>query len=170
MAMNEKERQNVILVLLDCLEVSMDEKRISALRSLAYLCQGEPSLLTMYFFSGSNLRREICVSGVFAEIETEGELVQWCRKNCFLLYKMGVFTALFDTLKLKVDFLPRTQAGEKTVAAANHSYASGGYAASTVAASGAPGSAATSRKPNSQAATLGDCVELRYVMSVVACC
>ncbi|XP_075260213.1 striatin-interacting protein 1 homolog isoform X3 [Convolutriloba macropyga] len=136
--LSEKEQKNLILVLLDCLEVASEEKRLGAVRALAYLCQGN-----------------------FSEIESESELISWTRKNCFLLYKMGIFLALFDTLKLKVDiYLPRQ--GDKTVAGATYGST---YAPSTVApnAGGAGG-----RKPNSQqAATLGDCIELRMILSVL---
>ena len=91
---------------------------------------------------------------------------------------MGIFLALFDTLKVRVDaYLPRQ--GDKTVAGPGGNYGNT-YAAATVAGPNAQGTdkhGAPQRKPNSQqAATLGDCVELRsifvilfYVVSILMC-
>ena len=63
---------------------------------------------------------------------------------------MGVFIALFDTLKLRVDI-----GRDKTVA--------GGLGTTNPGANtvGPYGTSAPSRKPGSQAATLSDCTELR---------
>ena len=40
-AMSVRERRSCVLVILDCLEVASEERRLAAIRALAYLCQGK---------------------------------------------------------------------------------------------------------------------------------
>uniref|UniRef100_A0AAR2JTI3 Striatin interacting protein 2 n=1 Tax=Pygocentrus nattereri TaxID=42514 RepID=A0AAR2JTI3_PYGNA len=66
--------------LLDALEVTDREKRLKVARAILYLAQG-----------------------VFDECDTEADVLHWSRHNIFLLYDMGIFTALLELLSMEID-------------------------------------------------------------------
>lgn len=41
--------------------------------------------------------------GVFDECDTEADVLQWSRHNVFLLYDMGIFTALLELLSMEIE-------------------------------------------------------------------
>lgn len=50
----------------------------------------------------------VCVNvyvnkGVFDECHTEADVLQWSRHNVFLLYEMGIFTALLELLSMEIE-------------------------------------------------------------------
>lgn len=42
-------------------------------------------------------------SGVFDECDTEVDVLHWSRHNVFLLYDMGIFTALLELLSMEIE-------------------------------------------------------------------
>lgn len=42
-------------------------------------------------------------AGVFDECDTEADVLQWSRHNVFLLYDMGIFTALLELLSMEIE-------------------------------------------------------------------
>uniref|UniRef100_A0A8C7T085 Striatin interacting protein 2 n=1 Tax=Oncorhynchus mykiss TaxID=8022 RepID=A0A8C7T085_ONCMY len=66
--------------LLDALEVTDRDKRLKVARAILYLAQG-----------------------VFDECDTDTDVLHWSRHNVFLLYDMGVFTALLELLSMEMD-------------------------------------------------------------------
>lgn len=42
-------------------------------------------------------------SGVFDECDTETDVLYWSRHNVFLLYEMGIFTALLELLSMEIE-------------------------------------------------------------------
>uniref|UniRef100_A0AAR2LGD2 Striatin interacting protein 2 n=1 Tax=Pygocentrus nattereri TaxID=42514 RepID=A0AAR2LGD2_PYGNA len=69
-----------VMRLLDALEVTDREKRLKVARAILYLAQG-----------------------VFDECDTEADVLHWSRHNIFLLYDMGIFTALLELLSMEID-------------------------------------------------------------------
>lgn len=41
--------------------------------------------------------------GVFDECDTEVDVLHWSRHNVFLLYDMGIFTALLELLSMEIE-------------------------------------------------------------------
>ncbi|XP_061663544.1 striatin-interacting protein 1 homolog isoform X2 [Syngnathoides biaculeatus] len=74
------DRRTYVMRLLDALEVTDRDKRLKVARSILYLAQG-----------------------VFDECDTEADLLRWSRQNVFLLYDMGIFTALLELLSMEID-------------------------------------------------------------------
>uniref|UniRef100_A0A8C7F9H2 Striatin interacting protein 2 n=1 Tax=Oncorhynchus kisutch TaxID=8019 RepID=A0A8C7F9H2_ONCKI len=66
--------------LLDALEVTDRDKRLKVARAILYLAQG-----------------------VFDECDTDADVIHWSRHNVFLLYDMGIFTALLELLSMEMD-------------------------------------------------------------------
>ncbi|XP_036066113.1 striatin-interacting protein 1 homolog isoform X4 [Oryzias melastigma] len=74
------EQRVYVMRLLDALEVTDRDKRLKVARAILYLAQG-----------------------VFDECDTEGDVLHWSRHNIFLLYDMGIFTALLELLTMEID-------------------------------------------------------------------
>ncbi|KAJ7329318.1 hypothetical protein JRQ81_015492 [Phrynocephalus forsythii] len=68
-----------VMHLLDGLEVVHRDKRLKVARAILYLAQG-----------------------VFAECDTEAEVLSWARHNNFMLYQMGTFTAFLELLNMEM--------------------------------------------------------------------
>ncbi|CAB1333736.1 unnamed protein product [Coregonus sp. 'balchen'] len=76
-----QERQRAyVMRLLDALEVTDRDKRLKVARAILYLAQG-----------------------VFDECDTDADVIHWSRHNVFLLYDMGIFTALLELLSMEID-------------------------------------------------------------------
>uniref|UniRef100_A0A4W4DRU4 Striatin interacting protein 2 n=1 Tax=Electrophorus electricus TaxID=8005 RepID=A0A4W4DRU4_ELEEL len=75
-----EEQRAYIMRLLDALEVTDRDKRLKVARAILYLAQG-----------------------VFDECDTETDVLHWSRHNVFLLYDMGIFTALLELLSMEID-------------------------------------------------------------------
>uniref|UniRef100_A0A8C4H5K0 Striatin interacting protein 2 n=1 Tax=Dicentrarchus labrax TaxID=13489 RepID=A0A8C4H5K0_DICLA len=69
-----------VMKLLDALEVTDRDKRLKVARAILYLAQG-----------------------VFDECDTEVDVLHWSRHNVFLLYDMGIFTALLELLSMEIE-------------------------------------------------------------------
>lgn len=41
--------------------------------------------------------------GAFDECDTEADVLRWSRHNVFLLYGMGIFTALLELLSMEIE-------------------------------------------------------------------
>ncbi|XP_032445338.1 striatin-interacting protein 1 homolog isoform X1 [Xiphophorus hellerii] len=74
------EQRAYVMRLLDALEVTDRDKRLKVARAILYLAQG-----------------------VFDECDTEVDVLHWSRHNIFLLYDMGIFTALLELLSMEID-------------------------------------------------------------------
>nr|XP_060632356.1 striatin-interacting protein 2 [Anolis sagrei ordinatus] len=68
-----------VMRLLDGLEVVSREKRLKGARAILYLAQG-----------------------VFGDCDSEAEVLDWTRRNNFLLYQMGTFTAFLELLNMEI--------------------------------------------------------------------
>uniref|UniRef100_A0A665WEG2 Striatin interacting protein 2 n=1 Tax=Echeneis naucrates TaxID=173247 RepID=A0A665WEG2_ECHNA len=75
-----EEQRAYVMRLLDALEVTDRDKRLKVARAILYLAQG-----------------------VFDECDTEVDVLHWSRHNIFLLYEMGIFTALLELLSMEID-------------------------------------------------------------------
>uniref|UniRef100_A0AAY4EPN2 Striatin interacting protein 2 n=1 Tax=Denticeps clupeoides TaxID=299321 RepID=A0AAY4EPN2_9TELE len=75
-----EEQRAYIMRLLDALEVTDRDKRLKVARAILYLAQG-----------------------VFDECDTEMDTLHCSRHNIFLLYEMGVFTALLELLSMEIE-------------------------------------------------------------------
>uniref|UniRef100_A0AAX7VQJ6 Striatin interacting protein 2 n=1 Tax=Astatotilapia calliptera TaxID=8154 RepID=A0AAX7VQJ6_ASTCA len=75
-----EEQRAYVMRLLDALEVTDRDKRLKVARAILYLAQG-----------------------VFDECDTEVDVLHWSRHNIFLLYDMGIFTALLELLSMEID-------------------------------------------------------------------
>ncbi|KAI4803233.1 hypothetical protein KUCAC02_006786 [Chaenocephalus aceratus] len=75
-----EEQKTYVMRLLDALEVTDRDKRLKVARAILYLAQG-----------------------VFDECDTEVDVLHWSRHNVFLLYDMGIFTALLELLSMEID-------------------------------------------------------------------
>ncbi|CAG12134.1 unnamed protein product, partial [Tetraodon nigroviridis] len=75
-----EEQRAHVMRLLDALEVTDRDKRLKVARAILYLAQG-----------------------VFDECDTEADVLHWSRHNVFLLYHMGIFTALLELLSMEID-------------------------------------------------------------------
>uniref|UniRef100_A0A3Q3BHB1 Striatin interacting protein 2 n=1 Tax=Kryptolebias marmoratus TaxID=37003 RepID=A0A3Q3BHB1_KRYMA len=75
-----EEQRAYVMRLLDALEVTDRDKRLKVARAILYLAQG-----------------------VFDECDTEVDVLHWSRHNIFLLYDMGLFTALLELLSMEID-------------------------------------------------------------------
>uniref|UniRef100_G3Q585 Striatin interacting protein 2 n=1 Tax=Gasterosteus aculeatus aculeatus TaxID=481459 RepID=G3Q585_GASAC len=75
-----EEQRSYVMRLLDALEVTDRDKRLKVARAILYLAQG-----------------------VFDECDTEVDVLHWSRHNVFLLYDMGIFTALLELLSMEID-------------------------------------------------------------------
>ncbi|XP_077450541.1 striatin-interacting protein 1 homolog isoform X2 [Stigmatopora argus] len=75
-----EERRTYVMRLLDALEMTDRDKRLKMARAILYLAQG-----------------------VFDECDTEADVLRWSRRNVFLLYDMGIFTALLELLSMEID-------------------------------------------------------------------
>ncbi|KAG7268765.1 hypothetical protein CRUP_034249 [Coryphaenoides rupestris] len=69
-----------VMRLLDALEVTDRDKRLKVSRAILYLAQG-----------------------VYDECDTDVDVLRWARHNVFLLYHMGVFSALLELLNMEID-------------------------------------------------------------------
>ncbi|XP_026871634.2 striatin-interacting protein 2 isoform X1 [Electrophorus electricus] len=78
--LSTEEQRAYIMRLLDALEVTDRDKRLKVARAILYLAQG-----------------------VFDECDTETDVLHWSRHNVFLLYDMGIFTALLELLSMEID-------------------------------------------------------------------
>uniref|UniRef100_A0A8D3CPM0 Striatin interacting protein 2 n=1 Tax=Scophthalmus maximus TaxID=52904 RepID=A0A8D3CPM0_SCOMX len=74
------EQRAYVMRLLDALEVTDRDKRLKVARAILYLAQG-----------------------AFDECDTEVDVLHWSRHNVFLLYDMGIFTALLELLSMEMD-------------------------------------------------------------------
>lgn len=86
MELSMEEQRAYVMRLLDALEVTDRDKRLKVARAILYLAQG-----------------------VFDECDTETDVLYWSRHNVFLLYDMGIFTALLELLSMEIE---RGQTGE----------------------------------------------------------
>uniref|UniRef100_A0A8D3DGI1 Striatin interacting protein 2 n=1 Tax=Scophthalmus maximus TaxID=52904 RepID=A0A8D3DGI1_SCOMX len=77
---NYEEQRAYVMRLLDALEVTDRDKRLKVARAILYLAQG-----------------------AFDECDTEVDVLHWSRHNVFLLYDMGIFTALLELLSMEMD-------------------------------------------------------------------
>ncbi|XP_037098896.1 LOW QUALITY PROTEIN: striatin-interacting protein 1 homolog [Syngnathus acus] len=75
-----EEQRAYVMRLLDALEVTDRDKRLKVARAILYLAQG-----------------------VFDECDAEADVLRWSRRNVFLLYDMGIFTALLELLSMEID-------------------------------------------------------------------
>uniref|UniRef100_A0A8C7N3N3 Striatin interacting protein 2 n=1 Tax=Oncorhynchus kisutch TaxID=8019 RepID=A0A8C7N3N3_ONCKI len=75
-----EQQRAYVMRLLDALEVTDRDKRLKVARAILYLAQG-----------------------VFDECDTDTDVIHWSRHNVFLLYDMGVFTALLELLSMEMD-------------------------------------------------------------------
>uniref|UniRef100_A0A3B4U1Z5 Striatin interacting protein 2 n=1 Tax=Seriola dumerili TaxID=41447 RepID=A0A3B4U1Z5_SERDU len=73
-----EEQRAYVMRLLDALEVTDRDKRLKVARAILYLAQ------------------------VFDECDTEVDVLHWSRHNVFLLYDMGIFTALLELLSMEI--------------------------------------------------------------------
>ncbi|KAK9975613.1 hypothetical protein ABG768_020854 [Culter alburnus] len=80
MELSLEEQRAYVMRLLDALEVTDRDKRLKVARAILYLAQG-----------------------VFDECDTETDVLYWSRHNVFLLYDMGIFTALLELLSMEID-------------------------------------------------------------------
>uniref|UniRef100_A0A8C2A625 Striatin interacting protein 2 n=1 Tax=Cyprinus carpio TaxID=7962 RepID=A0A8C2A625_CYPCA len=80
MELSMEEQRAYVMRLLDALEVTDRDKRLKVARAILYLAQG-----------------------VFDECDTETDVLYWSRHNVFLLYDMGIFTALLELLSMEID-------------------------------------------------------------------
>ncbi|XP_026090572.1 striatin-interacting protein 1 homolog isoform X1 [Carassius auratus] len=80
MELSMEEQRVYVMRLLDALEVTDRDKRLKVARAILYLAQG-----------------------VFDECDTEADVLYWSRHNVFLLYDMGIFTALLELLSMEID-------------------------------------------------------------------
>lgn len=78
--MSEEERKVVIMHIMDQTDVVNEKSRFSALRSLLYLSQG-----------------------AFDECDSVDELLVQSRKNCFLMFEMGVFNLVEEHLLMEIN-------------------------------------------------------------------
>ncbi|KTF88140.1 hypothetical protein cypCar_00042171 [Cyprinus carpio] len=83
MELSLEEQRVYVMRLLDALEVTDRDKRLKVARAILYLAQG-----------------------VFDECDTEADVLYWSRHNVFLLYDMGIFTALLELLSMEIDIVP----------------------------------------------------------------
>uniref|UniRef100_A0A674P599 Striatin interacting protein 2 n=1 Tax=Takifugu rubripes TaxID=31033 RepID=A0A674P599_TAKRU len=74
------EQRAYVMRLLDALEVTDRDKRLKVSRAILYLAQG-----------------------AFDECDSEADVLRWSRHNVFLLYDMGIFTALLELLSMEID-------------------------------------------------------------------
>jgi len=82
-ALNEEEKQNVVLSILRFCQLEEDEndvERNKSISALLYLAQG-----------------------VFGEVKDNEEQVLLTKENCFLLYKLGAFDVLMEILKTELN-------------------------------------------------------------------
>uniref|UniRef100_A0A3Q3Q673 Striatin interacting protein 2 n=1 Tax=Monopterus albus TaxID=43700 RepID=A0A3Q3Q673_MONAL len=77
-----EEQKAYVMQLLDALEVTDRDKRLKVARAILYLAQG-----------------------VFDECDTEMDVLHWSRYNVFLLYDMGIFTALLELLSMEIEYV-----------------------------------------------------------------
>uniref|UniRef100_H2T476 Striatin interacting protein 2 n=1 Tax=Takifugu rubripes TaxID=31033 RepID=H2T476_TAKRU len=75
-----EEQRAYVMRLLDALEVTDRDKRLKVSRAILYLAQG-----------------------AFDECDSEADVLRWSRHNVFLLYDMGIFTALLELLSMEID-------------------------------------------------------------------
>uniref|UniRef100_A0A4W5P582 Striatin interacting protein 2 n=1 Tax=Hucho hucho TaxID=62062 RepID=A0A4W5P582_9TELE len=75
-----EQQRAYVMRLLDALEVTDRDKRLKVARAILYLAQG-----------------------VFDECDTDADVIHWSRHNVFLLYDMGIFTALLELLSMEID-------------------------------------------------------------------
>ncbi|XP_052347813.1 striatin-interacting protein 1 homolog isoform X2 [Oncorhynchus keta] len=78
--LGQEQQRAYVMRLLDALEVTDRDKRLKVARAILYLAQG-----------------------VFDECDTDADVIHWSRHNVFLLYDMGVFTALLELLSMEMD-------------------------------------------------------------------
>uniref|UniRef100_A0A8C7K7Y1 Striatin interacting protein 2 n=1 Tax=Oncorhynchus kisutch TaxID=8019 RepID=A0A8C7K7Y1_ONCKI len=78
--LGQEQQRAYVMRLLDALEVTDRDKRLKVARAILYLAQG-----------------------VFDECDTDTDVIHWSRHNVFLLYDMGVFTALLELLSMEMD-------------------------------------------------------------------
>ncbi|XP_061770527.1 striatin-interacting protein 1 homolog isoform X3 [Nerophis ophidion] len=78
--LSAEEQRAYVMRLLDDLEVTDRDKRLKVARAILYLAQG-----------------------VFDECDAEADVLRWSRHNVFLLYDMGIFTALLELLSMEID-------------------------------------------------------------------
>uniref|UniRef100_A0A8C7P766 Striatin interacting protein 2 n=1 Tax=Oncorhynchus mykiss TaxID=8022 RepID=A0A8C7P766_ONCMY len=78
--LGQEQQKSYVMRLLDALEVTDRDKRLKVARAILYLAQG-----------------------VFDECDTDADVIHWSRHNVFLLYDMGIFTALLELLSMEMD-------------------------------------------------------------------
>lgn len=78
--LNDLQRKDVILKLLDQLDMSTKSVRMKAVRCALYLAQG-----------------------CFAEVQSDHEQQHWTRNNVKLLYEMGLFTVFVELLSYEIE-------------------------------------------------------------------
>uniref|UniRef100_A0AAZ3QCQ0 Striatin interacting protein 2 n=1 Tax=Oncorhynchus tshawytscha TaxID=74940 RepID=A0AAZ3QCQ0_ONCTS len=76
--LGQEQQKAYVMRLLDALEVTDRDKRLKVARAILYLAQG-----------------------VFDECDTDADVIHWSRHNVFLLYDMGIFTALLELRSVK---------------------------------------------------------------------
>ncbi|XP_063073580.1 striatin-interacting protein 1 homolog [Engraulis encrasicolus] len=74
------EQKSHVMRLLDALEVTDRNRRLTVARAILYLAQG-----------------------VYAECSCEEEVLRMSRSNVFLLYQMGIFNALLELLAMEIE-------------------------------------------------------------------
>uniref|UniRef100_A0A674ERN1 Striatin interacting protein 2 n=1 Tax=Salmo trutta TaxID=8032 RepID=A0A674ERN1_SALTR len=78
--LGQEQQRAYVMRLLDALEVTDRDKRLKVARAILYLAQG-----------------------VFDECDMDADVIHWSRHNVFLLYDMGIFTALLELLSMEID-------------------------------------------------------------------
>ncbi|KAL2102357.1 hypothetical protein ACEWY4_001525 [Coilia grayii] len=78
--LTEAGQKSHVMRLLNALEVTDRQKRLTVARAILYLAQG-----------------------VFGDCSCEEEVMRWSRSNVFLLYEMGIFTALLELLAMEIE-------------------------------------------------------------------
>lgn len=80
--LTEKQREDVILKLLEHLDLSQKAPRMKAVRTVLYLAQG-----------------------CFCEIQSDVEQQQYTRENVKLLYNMGLFPVFVELLNFEIEYV-----------------------------------------------------------------
>lgn len=108
-----EEQRAYVMRLLDALEVTDRDKRLKVARAILYLAQGalaQSSVKTITFIQKHSVKIHVKMflltsfsPGVFDECDTEVDVLHWSRHNVFLLYDMGIFTALLELLSMEIE-------------------------------------------------------------------
>lgn len=103
MELRVEEQKAYVMRLLDALEVTDRDKRLKVARAILYLAQGVDVCVGGRCVYGVFKGFPLSDPGVFDECDTEADVLHWSRHNVFLLYHMGIFTALLELLSMEIE-------------------------------------------------------------------